>query len=202
MTCGPLLSSQARMTCARLMPRASAMRWKAANASSSRGRRYPPSGLHATKARPSSPHSSSSGREDRNPGENWFCTATRRSPRMLWASRIWSGLALEMPAVRAKPSSRIPARVRTMPSYSTLGSGRCKYSRSIWSVRNASAESFASRRSRSGDPSTSQTGCLASLKQRKCPTLVATEIVEWSPSHDAKASVTSLSPYCSTPPDS
>ena len=70
---------------------------------------------------PSSPHSRSSGSLDRNDGENWFCTETSRPPRISWACWIWSGLALEMPAIRILPSSSRSRSAPTDSAYGTLG---------------------------------------------------------------------------------
>ena len=51
-------------------------------------------GSTGRKARPSSAHTSISGRLLRKAGENWFCTLTSPSPITLCASRIWSGFGV------------------------------------------------------------------------------------------------------------
>ncbi len=70
---------------------------------------------------PISVHRSSSGRDERNAGEYWFCTETRRPPRTSFAWRIWSGSALEMPAIWMTPSS---SRSRIAPNRLLVGDRR------------------------------------------------------------------------------
>lgn len=117
MTTGALASSHASATCCGLTPRAAAISANAACAEPSPpALPMPPSGLHGRNAMPSSAHSSSSGSLLRNAGENWFCTETRRPPRISWASRICAGFALEIPAMRILPSS---SRSRIAPTDSS-----------------------------------------------------------------------------------
>jgi hypothetical protein len=73
---------------------------------------------------PISSQSRSSGSDERNAGEYWFCTDTRRPPRMSCACRIWSGSAFEMPAIRILPSSSRSRSAPTESAYGTRGSGR------------------------------------------------------------------------------
>src|SRR5665647_2541165 len=82
----------------------------------------PPSGLNGRNAMPSSVHSPSSGSLDRKFVEDWFCTETSRPPRICWASRIWSGFAFEMPAIRILPSSSRSRIAPTDSSYGVAGS--------------------------------------------------------------------------------
>ena len=70
---------------------------------------------------PSSSQSRSSGSLERKAGENWFCTDTSRPPRISWARRICSGLALEIPAIRILPAS---SRSRDRPDRVRVGHGR------------------------------------------------------------------------------
>ena len=50
---------------------------------------------------PISAQRSISGSEDRNAGENRFCTDTSRPPSTSWAVRIWSGSAFDTPTMGA-----------------------------------------------------------------------------------------------------
>ena len=75
MTTGASASSHASAICCGLTPRASASSWNAECCRPmSPARRMPPSGDHGRKAMPSAAQWSSSGRLERNAGENWFCT--------------------------------------------------------------------------------------------------------------------------------
>src|SRR5690606_6839407 len=122
MTTGLRASSQARQTCCGETPRASPISAKASRRS--RALRMPPSGDQGRKARPSSAQTSISGSLERNRGEYWFCTLTRRSPRMAWAVLICSGFALEIPAIWILPASCRSFSAPMVSSYGTFGSGR------------------------------------------------------------------------------
>ena len=116
----------------------------------------PPSGLQARKVRPSSSHSAISGSEDRNAGENWFCTAVNPSPITSRARRIWPGSALEMPACAIRPSSSSAFSPPRVSSYGVAGSGRWCWKRSIRSTPRRSIEAMQARRRYAAEPSRCQ----------------------------------------------
>lgn len=153
-TTGASASSHASVTCCGLTPCASATSWNAAcREPTSPARLMPPSGLHGRNAMPSAAQCSSSPCEDRNAGENWFCTETRRPPRIAWASSICATVALEMPASSITPSSSSSRIAPTESAYGTRGSGRWNWYSPMASTPSRRAEAFAASLRCSGRPS-------------------------------------------------
>ena len=138
---------------------------------------------------PSSSHSRSSGSLLRNDGENWFCTLTSRPPSTCWASRIWSGFALLIPAIRMTPSSSSSASAPTDSAYGTDGSGRWNWCRPIASTPSRFAEALVAALMCSGRPSWVQ----EPSPGRRWPDLVATSTPSGSPPQVLSASAMRVS---------
>ena len=95
-----------------------------AAASSEPAAETPPNGDHGSQASPSAAQCASSSADERQPGENWFCTLTSASPSTSRAASICGTDAFEMPTIRTRPSSCSAFIPAIDSSHGVAGSGR------------------------------------------------------------------------------
>ncbi len=106
----------------------------------------PPNGLHGSQARPSDAQCASSSAENRQPGENWFCTLASAGPTIERATSICAMFAFEMPTIRTKPSSNSERMAPIDSSHGVAGSGRWNWYSPIASTPSRRSDASHARR--------------------------------------------------------